>query len=70
MERYFFDIVDGEDLPDLEGTECADLKAPRLEAVRYSAEVLKEMPDRFWNLELWTMTVRMPSGYPCFRFNF
>jgi hypothetical protein len=57
MPRYFFDIVDGEDLPDLKGSEHADLAAARIEAVRYSAEVLKEMPDRFWNSEEWTMSV-------------
>ena len=57
MPRYFFDIVDGEDLPDLEGSVHADLAAARIEAVRYSAEVLKEMPERFWNSELWTMSV-------------
>jgi hypothetical protein len=58
VPRYYFDIKDGEDLPDDEGAELADLGAARLEAVRYSAEVLREMPERFWNCEEWTMTVR------------
>jgi len=58
MPRYYFDIVDGDDLKDIDGQELPDLHAARLEAVRYSAEVLKEMPDRFWNCEVWTMTVR------------
>jgi len=57
MERYFFDIKDGHDLPDEEGSEWPDLAAVRIEAVRYAAEVLKEMPERFWNAEEWTMTV-------------
>ena len=57
MPHYFFDIVDGEDLPDLQGSEWPDLAAARREAVRYSAEVLKEMPERFWNCEAWKMTV-------------
>ncbi|QNA85344.1 hypothetical protein G4G27_16080 [Sphingomonas sp. So64.6b] len=57
MPHYFFDIVDGEDLPDLQGSEWPDLTAARMEAVRYSAEVLKEMPERFWNCEAWKMTV-------------
>ena len=57
MPHYFFDIVDGEDMPDIVGSEWADLAAARIEAVRYSAEVLKEMPERFWNCEAWTMTV-------------
>ncbi|MES2096885.1 MAG: hypothetical protein V4459_08995 [Pseudomonadota bacterium] len=58
MPRYYFDIRDGEDMRDDEGAELPDLAAARMEAVRYSAEVLREMPERFWNSELWTMTVR------------
>lgn len=61
MPRYFFDIRDGEDLTDDEGAVLPDLAAARLEAVRYSAEVLREMPERFWNSEKWTMTVREGS---------
>lgn len=57
MPRYFFDIKDGTDFPDLQGSVFADLAAARIEAVRYSAEVLKEMPERFWHSEKWTMTV-------------
>lgn len=57
MPRYYFDIVDGTDFPDPNGSEHADLAGARIEAVRYSAEVLKEMPERFWNNEAWTMTV-------------
>jgi hypothetical protein len=43
MGRYFFDIRDGRDFPDEKGSEWPDLAAVRIEAVRYSAEVLKEM---------------------------
>jgi hypothetical protein len=58
MPRYFFDIVDGDDFTDHQGSEWPDLAAARIEAVRYAAEVLKEMPERFWNTEEWVMTVR------------
>ena len=57
MPRYYFDIVDGSEFIDTEGTELADLAAARIEAVRLSAEVLKEMPERFWHSALWKMTV-------------
>lgn len=57
MPRYFFDIKDGHDFPDLQGSEWKDLAEARNEAVRYAAEVLKEMPERFWNAEQWTMSV-------------
>ena len=70
MPRYFFDIVDGEDLPDFIGSEWPDIEAARVEAVRYSAEVLKEMPDRFWNAEKWTMTVSTAEKIPQFTLKF
>ena len=70
MPRYFFDIVDGQDLPDLVGSDWPDLRAARVEAVRYSAEVLKEMPERFWNAEAWTMTVSTAEKIPQFTLKF
>lgn len=57
MPRYFFDIKDGHDFPDIQGSEWKNLDEVRMEAVRYSAEVLKEMPERFWHAEQWTMSV-------------
>jgi hypothetical protein len=70
MPRYFFDIKDGQDFPDLQGSEWPDLAAARLEAVRFSAEVLKEMPDRFWNCEEWTMSVSDSNRHPLFALKF
>jgi hypothetical protein len=70
MQRYFFDIVDGTDFPDHEGSLWPDLAAARIEAVRYSAEVLKEMPDRFWHAERWTMTVSDHARKPLFTLKF
>jgi hypothetical protein len=70
MPRYFFDIVDGHDFKDLQGSEWPDLAAARVEAVRYSAEVLKEMPERFWNKEEWTMTVSDAGKFPLFTLKF
>ena len=70
MPRYFFDIVDGEDLPDLHGSEHADLDAARIESIRYSGEVLREMPERFWNAEKWLMTVSDARRIPLFTLKF
>ena len=70
MARYFFDLKDGAEFPDLQGSEFPDLAAARLEAVRYSAEVLKEMPERFWNSEQWTMTVSDSNRVPLFTLKF
>jgi hypothetical protein len=38
--------------------------------VRYAAEVLKEMPERFWNTEEWVMTVRDERRTPIFTLAF
>ena len=70
MPRFFFDIKDGTDFPDLQGSEWPDIAAARIEAVRFAAEVLKEMPERFWNCELWTMTVSDAAKAPIFTLKF
>lgn len=70
MPRYFFDIKDGQDFPDLQGSEWKDLAEARIEAVRYAAEVLREMPERFWNAELWTMSVSDQNRQPLFTLKF
>ncbi len=70
MPRYFFDIRDGQDFLDEDGSDHADLAAARIEAVRYSAEVLKEMPERFWHREEWTMTVSDAERTPLFTLKF
>lgn len=70
MPRYYFDIRDGQDFPDEDGTELPDLDAARVEAVRYSAEVLKEMPERFWNCHEWKMTVSDANRHKLFVLRF
>uniref|UniRef100_UPI0035C98932 DUF6894 family protein n=1 Tax=uncultured Sphingomonas sp. TaxID=158754 RepID=UPI0035C98932 len=70
MPRYFFDIKDGQEFPDLQGSLFADLAAARIEAVRFAAEILKEMPERFWNCEQWTMNVSDSDRKPLFSLKF
>ena len=70
MSRHFFDIKDGQDFRDLQGSEWPDLAAARIEAVRFAAKVLKEMPERFWNCEEWTMTVSDQHRKPPFTLKF
>ncbi|MEP6565224.1 MAG: hypothetical protein ABJB10_08785 [Mesorhizobium sp.] len=47
MTRYFFDFLDtGEEFPDPEGTELADLEAAKDEAVRALADIARDvLPD-------------------------
>ena len=70
MPRYFFDIKDGQDFPDEHGSEWNDLAEARIEAVRYAAEVLREMPERFWHAELWAMSVSDHDRKPLFTLKF
>lgn len=70
MPRYFFDVKDGSEFPDLLGSDWEDIAAARLEAVRLSAEILREMPERFWHCELWTMTVSDRARKPLFALKF
>lgn len=57
MPRYFFHLTDGEDYPDLHGTMLEDHAAARIEAVRFSGQLLSERPDKFWSGEEWKMRV-------------
>lgn len=41
-----------------------------MEAVRYSAEILKDMPERFWNCEIWTMFVSDEDRHLLFTLKF
>ncbi len=58
MPRYFFDIRDGEFIPDPVGRDFASLEAARLQAVVISAELLMQNPSRFWEGEEWQLEVR------------
>jgi hypothetical protein len=57
MPRYFFDIKNGENIRDFQGSIHENLAAARLESLRYSSALLTEHPDKFWNGEEWTMFV-------------
>ena len=62
MARFFFNVHDGSDRPDREGTELPDLAAARHAAVRFAAELLRDHPDEFWNGEDWSMDVADADG--------
>ncbi len=58
MPRFFFDIRDGEFIPDHIGREFVSLEDARIHAVVMSADLLKENPSRFWEGEEWQLEVR------------
>ena len=72
MPRYFFHVRDGQDLPDTEGTELADLKAVRTEALCASGEMLRGSKDQaeFWSGHPWTMNVVSDHGRPVLTLRF
>ena len=69
MRRYFFNIQDGSDFPDREGTELPDMKAVRTEAVRASAGMLRDNAS-YWDGTEWRMNVVDDDGVPVLRLRF
>ena len=48
MPRYFFHVIDGVDIPDLEGTLLPGLAEARSQAIVTAGEILKSEGMRFW----------------------
>ena len=70
MPRYHFNIRDGEDLPDVEGSELADIQAARVTAIRFAGEMLRDHASRFWNGHEWQMDVTDDTGLTLFVLSF
>ena len=62
MPRYFFNVKDGQDLPDHEGTVLASPDAARVAAVFASGEMLKAHAEQFWLDRDWQMHVTDEQG--------
>ena len=63
MPRYYFHVHDGEDCPDLVGTELADDAAARAEAIVTAGSLLRELGSNFWGAD-WSMNVQTETGVP------
>lgn len=63
MPRYYFDIHDGADYPDLQGLALADDASAREEAERLARALLHDLPERFAAGESWTITISSPREY-------
>jgi hypothetical protein len=48
MPRYFFNIHDGTDLIDRDGTELRDLAQAKSDAVSLAGRSIADMGDAFW----------------------
>ena len=62
MPRYFFNIQDGQDIPDDTGTVCADAVEARTQAVIASGALLRDLGGRFWPEADWAMHVTDEQG--------
>ena len=69
MPRYFFNVHDGEDIPDQDGSELPDLDAVRVEALRAAGEMLPDSA-RFWKGQEWLMVVADEAGAPVMTLRF
>ena len=71
MRRFFFNIHDGKDLIDTEGTLLADLDQARVEAVKLAGRCIAEMGADFWSHEGdWVLDVSDETGVTLFALKF
>jgi hypothetical protein len=62
MPRYFFHIIDGEEIIDDEGTMLAGVDEARAEAIVVSGEMLKDLGGKFWGNGQWQIRVEDEAG--------
>ena len=62
MPRFFFNVKDGQDLPDHEGMVLADADAARVMAVFSSGEMIRAHASQFWKDRDWQMHVTDEQG--------
>ena len=62
MHRYFFQLTEGELMPDLEGTELVDLAAARRMAIDIATERLKGSSEELWKAGYWQVKIKDVNG--------
>ena len=63
MARYFFNVHDGRDIVDDEGSELASLAEVREEALRATVDLLRDVvTDNLWSGHEWRMVVVDSAG--------
>jgi hypothetical protein len=66
MPRYFFHTEDGRRLADAEGSELADDRTARNEAVAVLGQMMMEDPAGFWADKVFRLTVTDEGGRTLF----
>ena len=62
MPRYFFHVIDGDEMLDSVGTVLAGETEARTEAIVVSGEMLKDLGGTFWNNGEWQVRVEDEPG--------
>jgi hypothetical protein len=57
MPRYFFNVVDGRDIPDKIGTELPHDAAAIAEARSVAVDLIRDVGPDFWDHDSWQMLV-------------
>lgn len=70
MPRYHFNVYDGSDSLDQDGTELPSWQSARLEAIRLAGEILKDEADRIAVSEDWRIEVTDDTGLVLFHMAF
>jgi len=70
MPLYFFHVIDGTSHRDESGTELPDIDTAQAQAIRLSAEILREMGARFWSGLEWKLEVSDEYGRILFLLSF
>lgn len=66
MPRYYFDIHDGVSQRDDTGTECDDLDAVRMEAIRTLPDVARDEIPKDGDRRTFTVLVTDENGHPVY----
>lgn len=70
MPRYHFNVYDGVDMPDEDGTELPGLVFARREAIRLAGSLLEEGAGDILPGSEWRMEVTDGTGLVLFRLDF
>jgi hypothetical protein len=70
MPIYHFNVRDGSDIPDPDGTELPNIPAARVEAVKLAGRLLLDEPNTFWEGSDWHVEVTNDRGLIFFRLDF
>ena len=70
MPRYFFNVKDGKDIPDDEGTELAGVVQARTQAILTAGEMIRSDGATVRNGSDWRMNVTDEAGDRLFTLRF